>query len=55
MSPRILQSDFALIATNTMHKVIREVRERTRLPVLSIVDATIDALEEERRLRRRRI
>jgi len=39
--------DFALIATNTMHKVIRQVRERTRLPVLSIIDATIDALEEK--------
>jgi aspartate racemase len=35
-------ADFALIAANTPHIVFDHVRERTRLPLISIVEATRD-------------
>lgn len=36
-------SDFALIAANTPHLVFAELRERSPIPLLSIVEATCDA------------
>lgn len=36
-------ADFALIAANTPHLVFDDVQQRTRIPLLSIVEATADA------------
>jgi aspartate racemase len=50
-SLRSAGSDFGLIATNTMHIVFEEVQARVGIPLLSIVDATAEAIAR-RRLRR---
>jgi len=39
-------ADFIVICTNTMHKVADAVAKRSRLPVLSIVDVTGNAVKE---------
>jgi aspartate racemase len=39
-------ADFLLIATNTMHLVIDEVRASVGIPVLSLLDAVGDAIQE---------
>jgi aspartate racemase len=36
-------ADFALVAANTPHLVFRELQQRVRIPLLSIVEATADA------------
>lgn len=41
-------ADFVVIATNTMHRVIDEVRAQVSLPVLSILDVVADAIEARR-------
>jgi aspartate racemase len=41
---RLAGADFGLIATNTMHYVFDEVRRAVQMPLLSIVDATADAI-----------
>lgn len=40
-------ADFAVIATNTMHILFDRLQSRTRLPLLSIVDATAEAVKDE--------
>ena len=40
-------ADFLLICTNTMHKVVDEVGESARLPILNIVDVTGNAIREQ--------
>ena len=40
-------ADFILICTNTMHKVAPQVRERIRIPIIHIAEATADALKEK--------
>jgi aspartate racemase len=40
-------ADFLLICTNTMHKVVDEVGESARLPILHIVDVTGNAIREQ--------
>lgn len=40
-------ADFAVIATNTMHHVFDELVKRTDLPLISIVDATAEAIKKE--------
>ena len=40
-------ADFGLIATNTMHLVFDEVQKRSPIPLVSIVDATAEAIKEE--------
>ena len=40
-------ADFAVIATNTMHKVFDQVQARVPLPLLSIIQATAEAIQEE--------
>src|SRR5581483_4661721 len=37
-------ADFGLIATNTMHIVFEEVQQAVRMPLLSIVQATAEAI-----------
>lgn len=37
-------ADFVVIATNTMHLLIDQLRKTTRLPIISIVDATAGAV-----------
>ena len=37
-------ADFVLIATNTMHKVVESVRAQANVPVLSLLDATAEAV-----------
>lgn len=39
--------DIAVISTNTMHKVFSEVQSRTSVRLISIIDATIDAIKKE--------
>ncbi len=41
---RLAGADFGLIATNTMHFVFDEVQRAVRMPLLSIVDATVEAI-----------
>jgi aspartate racemase len=41
---RLAGADFGLIATNTMHFVFDEVQRVVRMPLLSIVDATVEAI-----------
>jgi aspartate racemase len=43
-SLRLAGADFGLIATNTMHIVFDEVQTAVRMPLLSIVEATADAI-----------
>ncbi|MFA5905098.1 MAG: amino acid racemase [Desulfobacula sp.] len=38
-------ADFALIATNTMHKVFDEVQSGTTLPLIHILDSTVHEIE----------
>jgi len=38
-------ADFGLIATNTMHIVFDEVQKAVRMPLLSIVDTTAEAIQ----------
>ena len=41
-------ADFALIATNTMHLVFDEVEKASPIPLISIVDATAEAIKKEK-------
>ena len=41
---RLAGADFGLIATNTMHFVFDEVQQAVHMPLLSIVDATVEAV-----------
>jgi len=41
---RLAGADFGLIATNTMHFVFDQVQRAVRMPLLSIVDATVEAI-----------
>lgn len=41
---RLAGADFGLIATNTMHIVFKDVQSAVRMPLLSIVDATAEAI-----------
>ena len=41
---RLAGADFGLIAANTMHIVFDEVQQAVRMPLLSIVDATVEAI-----------
>ena len=41
---RLAGADFGLIATNTMHHVFAEVQQAVHMPLLSIVDATVEAV-----------
>ena len=40
-------ADVIVLATNTMHKVARQIEEAIRIPFLHIADATADAVEAE--------
>lgn len=40
-------ADFAIIATNTMHIVFDKVREKSPIPLISIIEATAEAIKEE--------
>jgi aspartate racemase len=42
---RAAGADFGLIATNTMHYVFDEVRQAVGMPLVSIVDATVEAIQ----------
>jgi aspartate racemase len=42
---RVAGADFGIIATNTMHIVFDEVQKAVRMPLLSIVDATAEAIQ----------
>lgn len=37
-------ADFIVICTNTMHKVVPQIQEHIRIPILHIADATAEAL-----------
>jgi aspartate racemase len=39
-------ADVIVLATNTMHKVARQIQDAIRIPFLHIADATADAVEE---------
>ena len=41
-------ADFALIATNTMHLIFDEVEKASPIPLISIVDATAEAIKKEK-------
>ena len=41
-------ADFALIATNTMHLVFDKVEKASPIPLISIVDATAEAIKKEK-------
>jgi aspartate racemase len=41
---RAAGADFGIIATNTMHIVFDEVQKAVRMPLLSVVDATAEAI-----------
>ena len=41
-------ADFGLIATNTMHIVFEEVQQAVRMPLLSIVEATAEAIRQSK-------
>jgi len=43
---RLAGADFGLIATNTMHFVFDQVQQAVHMPLLSIVDATAEAILE---------
>jgi aspartate racemase len=40
-------ADFAVIATNTMHILFEKLESRSPMPLISIVDATAEAIKEE--------
>jgi len=39
---------FAIIATNTMHKVFDQIQKESPLPLLSIIDATAEAIQSKK-------
>jgi aspartate racemase len=41
---RVAGADFGIIATNTMHMVFDEVQKAVRMPLLSVVEATAEAI-----------
>jgi len=40
-------ADFAVIATNTMHIVFDELKERSPVPIISIIETTAEAIKKE--------
>ena len=40
-------ADFGVIATNTMHILFDELQEKSPIPLISIVDATAEAIKDE--------
>jgi aspartate racemase len=40
-------ADFAVIATNTMHILFEKLQKQINMPLISIVDATAEAIKEE--------
>ena len=40
-------ADFVVICTNTMHKVVPQIQQRIRIPILHIAEATAAALREK--------
>jgi aspartate racemase len=40
-------ADFIVIATNTMHLVVNEIQAQVKIPILSLLDAVGDVLEEK--------
>ena len=40
-------ADFVVICTNTMHKVVPQIKSRIQIPILHIAEATADALKEK--------
>ena len=40
-------ADFIVICTNTMHKVVPQIREQITIPILHIAEATAEALKEK--------
>ena len=42
---RLAGADFGLIATNTMHYVFDQVQQSVGMPLISIVDATVEAIQ----------
>lgn len=46
-SLRAAGADFAVIATNTMHILFDKIQARSPLPLISIIDATAEAINEE--------
>lgn len=40
-------ADYIVIATNTMHKVIPQMKERISIPIIHIAEATADKLKEQ--------
>ena len=40
-------ADFGVIATNTMHIVFDEVQKKSPIPLISIIDATAEAIKKE--------
>jgi len=39
-------ADFAVIATNTIHKVFHEIEQKSSIPLLSIIDSTANAIKK---------
>lgn len=40
-------ADFIVICTNTMHKIVPQIKNRINIPILHIADATAEALKKE--------
>ncbi|RPF53235.1 aspartate/glutamate racemase family protein [Aquisalibacillus elongatus] len=40
-------ADFIILATNTMHKVVEIIEERITIPILHIVDATVQSINQK--------
>ena len=40
-------ADFAVIATNTMHKVFHEIEQKSPIPLLSIIDTTAKTIKKK--------
>jgi len=40
-------ADFGLIASNTMHFVFKKVQKRSPIPLISIIDATVEKIKRE--------
>jgi aspartate racemase len=40
-------ADFSVIATNTMHILFDELQEKTTMPLISIIDTTAEAIQED--------
>ena len=45
--PTSAGADFAVIATNTMHAVFDKVQEKSPIPLISIIEATAEAIKKE--------